>query len=125
MLGSDERDGRSTGTGDERVAEGLGETDPIAGEARDDATWMASARCRGIDPAVFFPSDGAGFEAAQRICVECPVRAECLEYALVNRIDQGAWGGTSERERRRILRRRRALVARASSEPALSTNPAP
>jgi WhiB family redox-sensing transcriptional regulator len=40
------------------------------------------------------------------------VRVECLEYALANHIDQGAWGGTSERERRRILRRRRALVAR-------------
>ena len=37
------------------------------------------------------------------------MRVECLEYALANRIEQGAWGGTSERERRRILRRRRAL----------------
>jgi len=65
-----------------------------------------------MNPAVFFPTDGAGFEAARRVCLECPVRAECLEYALDNHIDQGAWGGTSERERRRILRRRRALVAR-------------
>ena len=32
----------------------------------------------------------------------------CLEYALANRIDHGVWGGTSERERRRILRRRRS-----------------
>ena len=29
------------------------------------------------------------------------------ELALRNRIDHGVWGGTSERERRRILRRRR------------------
>ena len=38
----------------------------------------------------------------------------CLEYALVNRIDHGVWGGTSERERRRILKRRRqgALAVR-------------
>ncbi|MGH9067609.1 MAG: WhiB family transcriptional regulator, partial [Acidimicrobiales bacterium] len=29
------------------------------------------------------------------------------EYALYNRIDHGVWGGASERERRRIARRRR------------------
>jgi len=98
--------------GNEQVADGLGETETTADAPRDDATWMLQAHCRGMNPAVFFPTDGAGFEAARRVCVECPVRTECLEYALVNRIDQGAWGGTSERERRRILRRRRALVAR-------------
>ncbi|HWW54027.1 MAG TPA: WhiB family transcriptional regulator [Acidimicrobiales bacterium] len=41
------------------------------------------------------------------MCIECPVKGRCLEYALRNRIDHGVWGGTSERERRRILRRRR------------------
>ena len=35
------------------------------------------------------------------------MKDQCLEYALRNRIDHGVWGGTSERERRRILRRRR------------------
>jgi WhiB family redox-sensing transcriptional regulator len=93
------------------VAEGPAESDPAPTAPRDDATWMLRGKCRGMNPSVFFPTDGAGFEAARRICLECTVRAECLEYALVNRIDQGAWGGTSERERRRILRRRRALVA--------------
>ncbi len=69
--------------------------------------WMARGRCRNMDPAVFFPSDGIGVQAAQRICSECPVKTPCLEYALVNRVDHGVWGGTSERERRRILRSRR------------------
>jgi WhiB family redox-sensing transcriptional regulator len=46
-------------------------------------------------------------DAARRICADCPVKAPCLEYALANRIDHGVWGGTSERERRRILRKRR------------------
>jgi WhiB family redox-sensing transcriptional regulator len=105
----DERDERSMYRG-RRVTEGAGDTNPIATAVREeDATWMARGSCRGMNPSVFFPSDGAGFEAAQRICMECPVRVECLEYALANRIEQGAWGGTSERERRRILRRRRAL----------------
>jgi WhiB family redox-sensing transcriptional regulator len=69
--------------------------------------WMERAKCRGAAPAEFFPSDGTGVEAAARICEGCPVRAECLEYALRHRIEHGVWGGASERERRRILRRRR------------------
>jgi WhiB family redox-sensing transcriptional regulator len=68
---------------------------------------MLEARCREFDPASFFPSDGVGVERARRICAECPVRMECLEYALEYRIDHGVWGGASERERRRILRSRR------------------
>lgn len=71
--------------------------------------WMLHARCRGVNPAQFFPSDGLGVEVAQRVCAACPVRVECLEYALEHRIEHGVWGGASERERRRILRRRRGL----------------
>ena len=55
----------------------------------------------------FFPSDGVGVEVARRICATCPVKGPCLEYALRNRIDHGVWGGSSERERRRIARQRR------------------
>jgi WhiB family redox-sensing transcriptional regulator len=72
-----------------------------------DSEWMRRGRCRDMDPAIFFPSDGVGVQVAQRICAECAVRAECLEYALVNRVDHGVWGGASERERRRLLRKRR------------------
>lgn len=72
-----------------------------------DTLWMLRARCRGYEPAEFFPSDGVGVDDARKICAECEVRIECLEYALTNRIDHGVWGGCSERERRRILRRRR------------------
>jgi WhiB family redox-sensing transcriptional regulator len=48
-----------------------------------------------------------GVEVAKRICSDCPVQVRCLEYALENRIDHGVWGGTSERQRRRILKARR------------------
>ena len=82
----------------------------VVDENPDQYVWMLNAKCRGVNPAEFFPSDGSGVEAAQRMCAECPVRAECLEYALENRIDQGVWGGASERARRRILRRRRELA---------------
>jgi WhiB family redox-sensing transcriptional regulator len=73
----------------------------------DEYEWMMHARCRGAKPTAFFPSDGLGVESAQHVCHECEVRVECLEYALLHRIEHGVWGGASERERRRILRRRR------------------
>jgi WhiB family transcriptional regulator, redox-sensing transcriptional regulator len=79
-------------------------------ETKMDTEWMAQGKCREVPPGVFFPSDGMGVLSAQRICEECPVAGACLEYALEYRIDHGVWGGKSERERRRILRRRRVSV---------------
>jgi WhiB family redox-sensing transcriptional regulator len=70
-------------------------------------TWMRNADCRGANATAFFPSDGLGVEAVQRVCAACPVRVECLEYALANRLDYGVWGGASERQRQRMLRERR------------------
>ena len=72
-----------------------------------DTDWMQLGRCREVAPETFFPGDGVGVDVARRICADCSVREPCLEYALLERIDHGVWGGASERERRRILRRRR------------------
>ena len=72
-----------------------------------DTEWMADGKCRDLPPSTFFPSDGVGVDVARQICAECPVKTECLEYALKYRIDHGVWGGCSERERRRILKSRR------------------
>ncbi len=72
--------------------------------------WMLSGLCREREPSFFFPSDGVGVDRARRVCATCPVVSECLEYALTHRIEHGVWGGASERERRRILRSRRAAV---------------
>ena len=78
-----------------------------------DTDWMTEGNCNQTPPSMFFPSDGVGVDAARKVCETCPVKSPCLEYALVNRIDHGVWGGTSERERRRILRQRR--LARAAT----------
>ena len=78
-----------------------------------DTEWMARGKCADESPTLFFPSDGVGVEVARRICATCPVKEECLEHALVNRIDHGVWGGASERQRRRILKGRRLTLSGA------------
>jgi WhiB family redox-sensing transcriptional regulator len=72
-------------------------------------SWRQFARCRGIDPEVFYPvsDDEEAAEEAKAICALCPVREPCLEFALATREKNGIWGGLTERERRRVLRRRR------------------
>ncbi|MSV89834.1 MAG: WhiB family transcriptional regulator [Actinobacteria bacterium] len=75
---------------------------------------MAQGNCADAPPSTFFPSDGVGVEVARRICGTCPVKDQCLEHALESRIDHGVWGGCSERERRRILKRRRDLALSAT-----------
>jgi WhiB family redox-sensing transcriptional regulator len=79
--------------------------------SESETAWMAFGRCRDMDPAVFFPSDGVGVERARLICISCPVRTACAEYALRHHIAHGVWGGTSERERARIHRAGRAQAS--------------
>lgn len=72
-------------------------------------TWRDKGKCRGADPDVFFPvdDDEDGEAEAKQICATCAVREACLEHAITHREKIGVWGGLGERERRRILRRRR------------------
>lgn len=69
-----------------------------------DESWKDDAACVGVDGDIFFPGRGESHEPALYYCRQCPVRAECLEYGLDE--DAGVWGGASDRERRRIRRRR-------------------
>ena len=39
---------------------------------------------------------------AVAICCECPVKLECLKYALNNDERIGVWGGKTPAERRRL-----------------------
>lgn len=71
----------------------------------DERPWAAYAACRQADPDLFFPAEGDDAAVALRICRGCPVRAECLEWALDSRVRYGVWGGTTERDRRRLQRR--------------------
>ena len=66
--------------------------------------WMAGGLCAEVDPALFYPEGGESNRDAKRICGGCEVRPECLAYALAHRVRFGVWGGTTERERRRMRR---------------------
>ncbi|MDN5791377.1 MAG: WhiB family transcriptional regulator [Micrococcales bacterium] len=68
-------------------------------------SWQDHSLCAQTDPEAFFPEKGGSTRDAKKVCVECPVRQECLEYALANDERFGIWGGLSERERRRLKRR--------------------
>lgn len=65
--------------------------------------WAHQAQCKD-DPNALFVR-GAAQHSAKRICQGCPVKAECLAEALDSEIDIGVWGGMTERERRRLLRK--------------------
>ncbi|HEU4363761.1 MAG TPA: WhiB family transcriptional regulator [Mycobacterium sp.] len=69
-----------------------------------DEKWQDRALCAQTDPEAFFPEKGGSTREAKKICQRCPVRAECLEYALAHDERFGIWGGLSERERRRLKR---------------------
>jgi len=68
-------------------------------------SWRLDALCAETDPEAFFPEKGGSTREAKRVCVGCPVRLQCLEYALGNDERFGIWGGLSERERRKLKRR--------------------
>lgn len=70
--------------------------------------WRAQAACRNSDVEIFFPSSDEAAGAAKAVCATCPVREECLEWALATRQQEGVWGGATEAERRRLRRRRQA-----------------
>ena len=86
----------------------------------DEMWWIERSRCIGEDPELFFPigSTGPAVEQTTRaiaICRECPVRPECLEWALETCQDAGVWGGLSEEDRREIRRTRRREAAATSA----------
>lgn len=71
--------------------------------------WMDMARCVEVDPELFFPELDSIWRVAQakKICAKCPVKVECLDYALVNKFKEGIWGGLSPTERHRLMMRKK------------------
>ena len=88
---------------------------PRAPFTEGDTTWMSEALCVNVESELFFSEDRAGIRAAKSICAVCPVREECLRYALERPDLDGIWGGTTTSERRQLRRR-----ARSNRKPGLA-----
>lgn len=67
-----------------------------------DLDWQDHGLCQYTDPEVFFPEKGGSVRDAYRICRDCPVRQQCLDYAIGNNIIEGIWGGMSYKRRRAL-----------------------
>jgi WhiB family transcriptional regulator, redox-sensing transcriptional regulator len=83
-------------------------------EARRD--WWQAAACRTADPDIFFPVSAHGpgeveIARAKAVCAKCPVRRQCLQFALATHQMHGVWGGTTEEERRLHLHTRPVVPA--------------
>ena len=69
------------------------------------ADWYTQAACRGQGPDAFVQGGRAYYEDARELCRTCPVRHECLDYALADHTLMGLWGGSTDAERRAMRRR--------------------
>lgn len=84
--------------------------------------FVNQAACRGLDPEIFYPYSqkrlnpklqrktdwdpqvAERHEPAFQVCRGCPVRLECLRWAMENKQDQGIWGGVPETRRTEAVR---------------------
>lgn len=86
--------------------------------------WVERASCRGIPTDMFYPvyvfhnvreRNPKAPHIIQRICDACPVAGDCLSWALRHH-EYGIWGGTTEVQRRNILKSRlRVMCIRCAS----------
>ena len=82
-------------------------TKGATGVSEAELDWQNRAACRSESLDLFYSIEDADIRQALAMCRRCEVRTACLEYAMTNREHFGVWGGTTERERRRIFRRER------------------
>ena len=76
----------------------------------NDAKWMDWALCAQTDPEVFFPKKGGSHTEAKKVCEQCPVRTDCLNWAIEHNESEGIWGGMSAKERAREIQWRRTVT---------------
>lgn len=71
-----------------------------------DQSWRKKARCKGLSVDLFFPkkkeikTNHFLIANSRLVCAGCPVRKECLRFAVDNVITHGIYGGVMPIDRR-------------------------
>ena len=72
---------------------------------------LGGPACAEVDPELFFLGDLRGkentYDHARKVCLRCPVRLPCAEYAIADPALAGMWGGLTPQERVDLRRQRR------------------
>jgi WhiB family transcriptional regulator, redox-sensing transcriptional regulator len=70
--------------------------------------WRDYGACRDMDPELFFPRTALGrkYKLVMDTCAVCPVRAQCLEFAVTQQIEYGIYGGVGAGKRAKMIRDR-------------------
>jgi WhiB family redox-sensing transcriptional regulator len=101
---------------------------PTAGQDINATAWRYLALCGDYDPDLFFPIGSSGPAVRQRlrakaVCAECPVKRDCLEWAMATEQPYGVWGGLDEQEREE-LRAGESEDERVARQPMVIPRPA-
>jgi WhiB family redox-sensing transcriptional regulator len=69
-----------------------------------DTDWRTDAACLNTDVETFYPTSPTPIAAvpAKTVCWPCPVRRDCLNYALAERDGHGIFGGLTWQERQQV-----------------------
>ncbi len=74
--------------------------------------------CAQLDGDMFFPDELEDTEevmslktmTAKAVCIDCPIKLDCLNYAVAHPELLGIWGGMTTKERRLLRRRTRSKL---------------
>ncbi|HET7713815.1 MAG TPA: WhiB family transcriptional regulator [Patescibacteria group bacterium] len=88
------------------------------------ASWKARSKCRKLTPKqadkIFFIDSGGKANKARTFCKSCPVKQDCLNYAILYK-EWGIWAGTTEEERKSLDMIRDMLLQDAVANMTLET----
>lgn len=70
--------------------------------------WMKNAACTGAPARLFFPGSGRGYDEGKALCATCPVREQCLDFAIETPCEDGLFGGLTYPERQALVKSRKA-----------------
>lgn len=86
------------------VAGNISKGFPKFTKQRSPGTWTRHAACLGHDPNLWFRDehDHTTYTHARNICAHCPVKSDCLAWALETNTQHGIFGGLTPRQRQHL-----------------------